>query len=298
MQNEKEIINMIKDSHPQIPKKEFIISTENMLRQKARSMRKTTRVRKLTVATSGIFLFALAFSWLFLLNGKETVMNLTNTIGAEGIPSLALDEKEPLVFIYQTHNVEAYYPELQGDEDRVPFSDTTNVTLVGKELSIALEERNISAIHDDTDYSKILSERGLTFNDAYTVSGEVLQKALTEHDSIEVVLDIHRESNKKNDSTTTIAGTKYAKIWMYVSKTADNYEVNKAFALKLHDKLEELYPGLSSGVIERGVNPRNTYNQDLQDNSVLVSIGGMENIFEETFRTADALAEAIKEVIE
>jgi len=58
------------------------------------------------------------------------------------------------------------------------------------------------------------------------------------------------------------------------------------------------YPCLSRGVFEQGLQPKNTYNQDLHNNSVLLNIGGVENTFEEAYRTTGALAEAIKEILE
>lgn len=47
----------------------------------------------------------------------------------------------------------------------------------------------------------------------------------------------------------------------------------------------------------KGENHRNTYNQDLHDHSLSLNIGGHENTFEEAYRTADALAEVIEEIM-
>ena len=99
-------------------------------------------------------------------------------------------------------------------------------------------------------------------------------------------------------TTITIDGSEYARIVLVVSKTSNNYEVNKAFAYRIHEKLEQRYPGLSRGVSEKGENPQNTYNQDVLDHSVLLNIGGVENTLEESFRTTDALAKVLKEMIQ
>lgn len=294
MQSEKDLFNLMKETYPQNPSQDFIASTEIMLRQKARSMNKKSKVKKLTLISSAIILFALTFSWLFFFSGKEVVTNVASNLGAESLTA-AVHENEPSVFIYHSHNIESYMPELDGSK---VFSETKNVTLVGEEFSKALAENNINAIHDDTDFSGILEERNLSFADAYTVSREVLQHSLNEHKNIKMVFDIHRDSSKRTKSTINIDGFDYAKILFEVSKTNDNYEANKAFALEIHQKLEEQYPGLSKGVIDKGVNPKNTYNQDLKDNSVIVNIGGVENTFKEAYRSADALAEIIKEMME
>ncbi|MBD8026020.1 stage II sporulation protein P [Ureibacillus sp. Re31] len=295
MQNDKELLDMIKESYPQHPSKDFIFLTEAKLRQKARRMNRNGKVKRLSAVTSSILFFTLSFSWFFLFNGKEVMTNILTNTGGEAL-STAIDEKDPLVYIYHTHNTETYNvkePKSAADT----YSETKNVTLVGKELSKALKENNISNIHDDTDVLGILEDQNLSFSNAYNVSRLKLQETLNEYKSIKMVLDIHRDSQKRSYTTVNIDGKDYAKISFFVSKINDNYEANKAFAERLHEKLEKLYPGLSKGVFEKGENPRNTYNQDLHDHSLSLNIGGHENTFEEAYRTADALAEVIEEIM-
>ena len=42
---------------------------------------------------------------------------------------------------------------------------------------------------------------------------------------------------------------------------------------------------------------KETYNQDIIGESVLLNIGGVENTLEEEYRTVDVLAEVIREII-
>ena len=294
MQNDKELFNMIKKAYPQNPSKEFIAKTENKLRRKARSMKSRRTVGKASAIYSGVLLFTLAFSWLFLFSGKEVITNILSNHGEESLSSAAADKNNPLVFIYQSHNQEAYNVKSSNEA----YHETDNVTMVGKQLSKALEGKNIFAIHDDTDIFAVLEERNLTFNDSYNVSREKLQEILKKHTSIEMVLDIHRDSQERKFTTVNINGKDYAKIGLVVSKSSGHYEENREFANNLHQKLEKLYPGISRGVIVKGENPRNTYNQEIQKQSVLLDIGGIENTMEEAFRATDALAEAIKEIVQ
>lgn len=293
MQNDKELFNMIKKAYPQNPSKEFIATTENKLRRKARSMKNRRTVEKASAIYSGVLLFTLAFSWLFLFSGKEVITNILSNHGEESLSSAAADKNNPLVFIYQSHNQEAYNVKSSNEA----YHETDNVTMVGKQLSKALEGKNIFAIHDDTDIFAVLEERNLTFFDSYNVSREKLQETLKKHQSIEMVLDIHRDSQERKFTTVNINGKDYAKIGLVVSKSSGHYEENREFANNLHQKLEKLYPGISRGVIVKGENPRNTYNQEIQKQSVLLDIGGIENTIEEAFRATDALAEAIKEIV-
>lgn len=299
MQNEKDLFDMLKEMYPQHPRKEFVSATENTLRQRARSMRKKRILTKFSVISSSVLVSAFIFLWLFFFNGNGKVSEVIHSFGGAS-SSYAMDEKEPVVYIYHSHNIESFIPELPAQQmyrERAD-SDTKNVTLVGKELSRALEEIQVPSIHDETDIAGILKQKGLHFPDSYKVSRENLQKVLTENDSIRMVFDIHRDSNKRLGSTIEIKGKEYARIQFIVSKTSKNYEVNKKFATQLHEQLEELYPGLSRGVVEKGIDPPNTYNQDLHDNSLLLNIGGIENTLEETYRTTDILAQVLKDILE
>lgn len=297
MQNEKEIFDMIKDTYPQNPSKEFIVLTENKLRQKARSMKRKSMVKRLSAISSGVLLFAFAFSWIFFFSGKDIITKVLNNVGDQSLSS-AVEEQDPLVFIYHSHNNESFSTELNVTDPSKAFSDSKNITLVGKELSKELKEHKINSILDDTDIAAILKERNLSFGKSYVVSREKLEETLNEYKSIRMVFDIHRDSQERKATTISIDGKDYARIAFIVSTTTQNHDQNRDFAISLHEKLEELYPGLSRGVFEKGENPQNTYNQDLQSNSVILEIGGVENTLEESYRTTDVFAKVIKEVIQ
>ena len=74
-----------------------------------------------------------------------------------------------------------------------------------------------------------------------------------------------------------------------------HYEKNLAFAEKFHELLEAAYPGLSRGVyLKEGGNGE--YNQSLSEYNLLIEIGGVENNLEESYRTAEALADVIADL--
>jgi stage II sporulation protein P len=291
MQNETELLNIIKETYPQNPRKEFVVETENKLRKEARRIKRKGTVRKVFAISSGVLLFTFAFSWLFLFSGggvnKDELSN-----GEVSFAPAAVQKKNPQVFIYQTHNREGYYVENSNSITH----ETENIRLVGQQLKKALMERNIQVIHDETDFTGILEKQQLPFKESYTIARETVQEALKKHSSIEMVFDIHRDSG--NISTVIINGESVAKIGLVVSKSIEHYEENKEFAVRLREKLETLYPGITRGVLEKGEVPKNSYNQDLHNQSVSILIGGTKNTMDEAFRAAEALAEAIKEIIE
>lgn len=56
-------------------------------------------------------LFIYFFSWLILSSEDSKVSIEINGYGAAS--SNAIDEKEPVVYIYHSHNTESFIPELQ-----------------------------------------------------------------------------------------------------------------------------------------------------------------------------------------
>ncbi len=61
--------------------------------------------------------------------------------------------------------------------------------------------------------------------------------------------------------------------------------------------MEAKFPGISKGIHAKSGEGNGVYNQNFSPNSVLVEVGGVDNSLEECYRTADALAAAIAEVI-
>lgn len=260
-------------------------------------MNRIRKLKRFSFASSGILLCTFAISWFFLFSGKEVITNTFNTLGQDYISS-TMEEQNSLVYIYHSHNTESFIPETNANDPSEAFHETKNITMVGKRLSEALNEKGITSVYDNTNIEGILMERDLSFNHSYIVSREVLKESLDKNKSIKMVFDLHRDSQKRNETTININRKDYARIVLNVSRKSDNYGKNKEFAELIHEKLEESFPGLSRGVIIKGVDHENTYNQDLQDNSVLLEIGGVENTLEETYRSVDVFAEIVKEIIE
>lgn len=207
------------------------------------------------------------------------------------------DEQKPLVFIYHTHNQESFMPEINVKEPQEAYHNTQNITLIGDKLRQELKERDINNIHDNRDIMGITEKRDLSFAQSYQVSRESLQEAIENNKNIKMVFDIHRDSQKRSATTLKIGEKEYARVSFVISNSNENFERNKKFAELLHKKIEEKYPGLSRGINLQSNESKETYNQDIIDESVLLNIGGVENTLEEEYRTVDVLAEVIKEVI-
>lgn len=206
---------------------------------------------------------------------------------------------EPSVFIYHTHSWESFKPLLDRERktsEAVSSNEKLNVIAVGKMLSEELGKHGIAVRHDKTDITEKLQEKNWTYSRSYAVSREIIQEAMAANRNLTYLIDIHRDAQPKKVTTAVIDGKNYARIYFIVGKEHKNYENNLRLATKLHQKLEEKYPGLSRGVFAKPKSAGNgIYNQDLSQQAMLIEFGGVDNNMEELQNTVEAFAEIFSE---
>jgi len=299
MQTDKDLFDLIKKAYPLNPREAFVSATSDKLKQTARKLNRIKRMKQFTFASTSIAICAIAISWLFIYGGKDVISNNFNNLQERNSSSLStISNRDPLVYIYQSHNLESFYTESNTNDHNESYNGTNNVTLVGDRLSQALKKKGINSIHDKTNIMAILKEKNLPFSETYKVSRISLEKALANNKTIKMVFDIHRDSQKRSVTTLKLDGKYYPRIAFIVSKSSGKYEENVKFAQLIHNKIEEKYPHLSSGVfVKNNPTEQDTYNQDVFGNSVLIEIGGTENTLDEEYRTVDVLSEIIKEIL-
>ncbi|WP_018133317.1 stage II sporulation protein P [Effusibacillus pohliae] len=209
-------------------------------------------------------------------------------------PQPVQTDGKPLVYIYHTHNRESFLPELKGITDfDAAYDRDKNITLVGERLQKSLKEKGVAAIQTKNDYWF----KGKDENE-YDLSRKTVQDILKKYDSVKMLFDIHRDSFDRDKTTFKWNGQDVARVSFIIGGSNPNWQQNSQFALKLHNRLEQLYPGLSRGVHKKLPNPAydTKYNQDLSPNAVLIEIGGPQNSLEEAYRAADLLANVIAEL--
>jgi stage II sporulation protein P len=198
------------------------------------------------------------------------------------------------VLIYHSHNRESWLPELDATS-KDPSDSKINITLVGKRLANQLEARGVGALHSSTDYATTV--KSYQWNASYKYSLETVRQAMAENPRLQYFFDIHRDSQRRSKTTATINGVDYAQVYFIIGHKNPDWKKNEAFASRIHEKLEQRYPGLSRGIWGKSAaNGNGEYNQSVSTESVLIEIGGIENTLRECYRTADALAEVIAEI--
>lgn len=191
----------------------------------------------------------------------------------------------PRVYIYSTHPNEKY---LGNKLDGYELDNT--VVLASILLQEKLNAKGIGTIVEERSASEYIEKNNLNFNQSYLATREFLKDKL-EDNEFDLIIDLHRDAVSKDLTTTTIDNKNYAKI-MFVSNV--NYQENMDYANKLNNIIEDKYPNLSRGIYKKYVD---NFNQDLNDNVLLIEVGGDENTIDEVVLTIDALANSIEELL-
>jgi stage II sporulation protein P len=199
--------------------------------------------------------------------------------------------KQKKVLIYSTHFWESYLPELGEKNPQKASHIEKNITLVSQHLAQVLEKMGIGAV---------TAERKYTWDSgAYKQSRKMVQSVMGQHEGITYLIDLHRDAQRRDKTTKTYNGKSYARLAFVVGKSSKHFEQNLKLARELHKEINKQYPGLSRAVIikERTNGNNGEYNQSLSPNSMLVEVGGVDNTFEEAYRSVEVLAEVLAQRI-
>ena len=180
----------------------------------------------------------------------------------------------PKVYIYSTHPNEKYI------DNTISYA-----SLILQEKLNSLQVETIVEERSVIDY---LEDNNLEFDDSYKATREFLSDKLKTYD-FDLIIDLHRDA--VNNTTVKINNKEYAKI-MFVQNV--NYKNNIILANKLNDILNEKYSGITRGIYNKYVD---NFNQDLNNNVLLIELGGNTNTFEQVNNSIDALAYSIKELL-
>ncbi|MCI5945175.1 MAG: stage II sporulation protein P [Eubacterium sp.] len=199
---------------------------------------------------------------------------------------------EPKVLIYHTHGSETYKKEK---------GKNGSVIEVGKELKKQLEEKyGIAAIHDTTVYDQVNGE--LDRSAAYNYAGESVASALKKNPSVQIVIDLHRDSvDDSINLVTEIKGKKTAQIMFFngVSRLAGSGDIeylynpnktaNLAFSLQMQLLAARYYPDFTRKIYIKGYR----YNLHLAKRAMLVEVGAQNNTLTEAKNAMEPLSELL-----
>ncbi|MED3727096.1 stage II sporulation protein P [Priestia filamentosa] len=298
---EQEWIRLLKESKELDPDPEYVRKTREKILSEARKSPSSVRKRSWkTIWPTMMAICLVAVLTITVLNHQAPTpqTSLPTSSHPEPVSKSIQVNKDTEVFIYNTHSWESFETKkING------YNQEKNVQTVAKSLGRYLTQESVPTTIDDTDYTKLLMEKDMDFQDSYELSRKSVQKAVQAHPKVQLVLDIHRDDavGERETTTTKIDGKDAAKVQFFVSNTHPSYEGNLKVATHLDRILNEMYPGISRGILKEGDSPYHnpvSYNQDLHPGALLINIGGVENTLKEEERTTKILATAIKRALQ
>ena len=202
--------------------------------------------------------------------------------------NVKFDNSKPIVYIYNTHDTEKY---------SVPFISDYSVAPTVKMVSYIFKEHlnneGISVFVENKKIKDYLTKHKLNYYGCYDASRSYIKEASKNND-FKILIDLHRDSVKYKQTLYTKDNKKYAKVMFVVTTKHKSYKKNLKFAEYLDNKLNQNYKGLSRGIYKRS---DVIFNQDLNDNAILIELGGVDNQIEELNNTLEILSKIIKEYL-
>lgn len=230
---------------------------------------------------------------------KKTDINFSGYLNKRIFANIDKDKNKPVVLVYHTHASESYQitENTFYSNSLVADSETLGTVRVGEALCKKIEESGYEVIHDRTIYDT-------SYNGAFERSREKISDILRANPSIQIVIDLHRDSITRKDGSkvktvTEIDGKKVAQIQIVTGcedgavKSFPNWEKNLTFALRLQDNISQSYP--------HAVRPllfcTRKYNMDLVPCALNIEIGTDANTLREAVYSAEILGSGISEII-
>lgn len=215
---------------------------------------------------------------------NEKIESKKTDVTSKQTKNVANENKDPIVYIYNTHQTEGY--------------NNYSVYDAAKLLNDRLNGNNIYSYFEEQSVKAFLDTNNLKYYKSYTASRKYIDEAKEKYNTLTYFFDIHRDSVSKNISTITNNEKNYAKILFVVGTDNPNYEKNKNNAYKLNEIIKSKVSGISRGIALHGGKGYNgVYNQDVSENIFLIEVGGKDNTKEEVENTINIIYESIIEYI-
>ena len=203
------------------------------------------------------------------------------------------DIKNPIIYIYNSHQLENY-----NNDNLSIYGITPNVLMASYLLKEKLNNLGVPSIVEDTNITQFLDINNWDYAASYKASRIFMLDKKNTYPSIKYYIDIHRDSVGKDLTFVRINNRDYARILFVVGLEHSNYQKNLDLANNINKLIEDNYPGLSRGIYKKeGPNVNGIYNQDISENAMLIELGGVDNNIEEVMNTINALSDIISKFV-
>lgn len=227
---------------------------------------------------------------------------LSRPLQSQGGVEYMSESNSPKVLIVHTHGTEAYsengaisYRDDGGEVAR-SADPSESVVSVGRVISEELNKLGIPSIH-----CTVLHDRE-QYRNAYSRAEETIKKYLERYSTIQLVIDVHRDSIVKSTGelvrpVALSEGKAAAQVMCVVGsdwggESNPNWERNLALSLKFRQKMNENCPNICRPTYLKAA----TYNQELAPYSLLLEMGSSGNSLQEAIRAAYLVASSLADI--
>lgn len=216
--------------------------------------------------------------------GGSDLFNLESLMGRD----ITIDKtgEGPQILIYHTHSREGFI-------DSEPGNRADTIVGVGDFLAQLLTEQyGYTVLHHTEEFDTVRDS-------AYANSLPALEAILAQYPSIQVVIDLHRDSGNTNrNMVMDINGRRTARFMFFngisrSKKTGDidylynpNLAENLAFSFQMQAAAGQYYPGLTRKIYIK----QYRYNMHLRGRTLLIELGDENNTVEEAKNACYPLA--------
>ena len=134
---------------------------------------------------------------------KEQSNNEVENIDAKYV----VNDTEPIIYIYNTHQTEGYV-----DNNLKDYNITPNVQMASYLLQGLLEKEGINAIVEENSMGEYLNNNDLAYSESYQASRYYASQIVDKYPDLKLIIDLHRDAVTRDRSTVEIDGKNYAKI--------------------------------------------------------------------------------------
>ena len=203
------------------------------------------------------------------------------------------NQRSPTVYIYNTHQTESdLYDKVNN------YNLDYNVMFASYILKEYLNDYNILSFVESASIKKVLNENNLIYKDSYKASRILLEESIINYPTLKYFIDLHRDSSVYEKTTCVIDNKSYAKILFVLGLENKNYLENEKMINSLNERLIKVNSCLSRGITKKsGVGVDGVYNQDFNNNAILIELGGQYNTITEVNNTLKIFAKVLAEYI-
>lgn len=185
-----------------------------------------------------------------------------------------------LICMYSTHSDESYTP----DDGAYSLWEGAGIYDVGNALKDELESRGIDVVYSEESF---LPHDADAYNRSRATAEELLKRGP------DALLDIHRDAIPAEEYETTVDGEEISKVRLFVGRSNQNAEANRAFAQEIKAVADEEYPGLIKDIyIGKG-----NYNQELYPQALLLEFGTDDIEKDKAIGATEYMADVLDQVL-